>query len=109
MARFSEVLVVLLVVQGAIVGAVWGWLHHGLLGAVLGVPVGAILGVLSLWLLILAIGALVVVGLSVWAFYHRGPRGLVLLYRHGMDGVARGGALRGPDEPRRPDHNEEHG
>jgi hypothetical protein len=98
----SELLVVLLAVEGAIVGAVWGWRHYGILGSVLGLPIGAVVGVLSLWLMILAVATVVYAVLMVWAFCRRGPRGLVLLYRHGVDGVARGGPMRGPDEPSRP-------
>ena len=99
MASFTHVFVVLCAMWGAMGGVILGWLHHGLLGAVLGIPIGVVAGVLGFWLLILAIGGLVFVGLCVWAVYRRGPRGLVLLCRHGADGVARGGPMRGPDEP----------
>src|SRR5215510_1270425 len=69
---------------GAITGAIVGYSEFGILGGVLGVPVGFVAGIVGLWLVVCAV---VFVWMSGWAVYRRGPRGLVLLYRKGPVGV----------------------
>jgi hypothetical protein len=40
MASYTHVFVVLCALQGTMGGVIWGWLHYGLLGAVLGTRPG---------------------------------------------------------------------
>ncbi len=63
-----EVLLFLAIIQGAICGAVWGWMHHGWVGALLGIPGGALVGLLGFYLfflLLFVIGTLIVVGCAL--------------------------------------------
>ncbi len=85
----------LAMIVGAIIGPVWGYAHYGVLGAFLGVPVGGILGLLSVFALFVTIALSVAGALSGWALARRGPRGLVLLFRYGPEAVAKGEPLPG--------------
>ena len=69
------------VLQGAIVGSVWGGINYGFWGAVFGLPIGAVLGWVTLFalLLVLFAGILAVVvwiknGLQAAKLFLRGHR-----------------------------------
>jgi hypothetical protein len=83
-----------LIGMGAIVGAigtpVWGYTRFGIIGAVLGVPVGAVLGFLGMLALLVTVALLVVGVVSAWAYLRHGRRGLQLLYQYGPDAVKKG-------------------
>jgi hypothetical protein len=59
--------------QGAVAGALGGWWKYGWLGAVIGLPVGAVAGLIALTAL--WVGCIVIV-LPIAILWTDGPRGL---------------------------------
>lgn len=76
-----EVLLGFAAVLGAAAGSVFGFMKAGVLGAVVGVPVGALAGAAAALVVCILLAAVVFLAVVVWAFFRGGPRGVRELFR----------------------------